>query len=144
MRNRRARPSARNGQAIIRWPTEIRRPSGASASSAVPASILRSALARATGSPDSSAPAVSARYSRDGKGGGHLGAYNPLTGKAVWQYKSKYPLLASVLATAGDLVFSGDPEGMFFALDARTGEKLWSVATGSGHRGSAVSYAVGG
>ena len=29
VRKRRARPSERNGLAIIRWPTEIRRPSGA-------------------------------------------------------------------------------------------------------------------
>ena len=53
-------------------------------------------------------------------------------------------LLASVLATAGDLVFTGDPEGDFFALDARTGNKLWSYQTGAGNRGSAVSYSVGG
>jgi alcohol dehydrogenase (cytochrome c) len=75
---------------------------------------------------------------------GHLGAYDPVSGKQAWQYKSKYPLLASVLATAGDLIFCGDPEGYFFALDAHTGEKLWSVETGSGHRGSAVTYAVNG
>jgi alcohol dehydrogenase (cytochrome c) len=56
----------------------------------------------------------------------------------------KYLLLASVLATAGDLVFTGDPEGNFFALDARSGAKLWSYQTGAGHRGSSVSYAVNG
>ncbi|MBM3775506.1 MAG: PQQ-dependent dehydrogenase, methanol/ethanol family [Acidobacteria bacterium] len=75
---------------------------------------------------------------------GHLDAYDPVTGKKFWTYRSKYPLLASVLSTAGDLVFTGDPEGHFFALDARTGEKLWSFQTGSGHRGSAVTYAVKG
>jgi len=52
--------------------------------------------------------------------------------------------MASMLATGGDLVFTGDPEGDFFALDARTGEKLWRYQTGAGHRGSAVSYAVNG
>ena len=36
----------------------------------------------------------------------------------------KYVLLASMLATAGDLVFTGNPEGEFFALDAKTGNKL--------------------
>jgi alcohol dehydrogenase (cytochrome c) len=56
----------------------------------------------------------------------------------------KYALLASMLATAGDLVFTGDPEGYFFALDARTGNKLWSFQTGAGHRGSAISYSVNG
>jgi PQQ-dependent dehydrogenase, methanol/ethanol family len=75
---------------------------------------------------------------------GHLGAYDPVTGKRHWLYKPTYPLLASVLVTAGDLVFTGDPEGYFFALDARTGEKLWSFQTGSGHRGSSITYAVKG
>ena len=80
----------------------------------------------------------------DGKPGGHLDAYDPVTGQKKWTYESKYPLLASVLATAGDLIFTGDPEGHFFALDAETGKKLWSFPTGSGHRGSSISYSVGG
>ncbi|MBI3667336.1 MAG: PQQ-dependent dehydrogenase, methanol/ethanol family [Acidobacteria bacterium] len=79
-----------------------------------------------------------------GEAGGHLGAYDPITGKRHWIYRSKYPLLASALATGGDLVFTGDPEGEFFALDAATGKKLWSFMTGSGHRGSPVTYAVNG
>ncbi|MBI3681260.1 MAG: PQQ-dependent dehydrogenase, methanol/ethanol family [Acidobacteria bacterium] len=75
---------------------------------------------------------------------GHLDALDPLTGKALWSYKYKYPLLASILSTAGDLIFTGDAEGFFFALDARTGGKLWNFQTGSGHRGSAVTYSVNG
>ena len=79
-----------------------------------------------------------------GEPGSHLSAYDPLTGKLQWSYHSKYPLLASTLATAGDLVFSGDPEGNFFALDAQTGAKLWSFQTGSGNRGSPVAFSVAG
>jgi len=75
---------------------------------------------------------------------GHLDAYEPLTGKARWSYRTKYPLLSSILATGGDLIFTGDIEGYFLAFDAETGEKLWSFNTGSGHRGSAISYAVNG
>ena len=74
----------------------------------------------------------------------HLDAWDPITGKRMWSYPYKYVLLASVLATAGDLVFTGDPEGFFFALNARTGAKLWSYQTGAGNRGSAISYAVNG
>jgi alcohol dehydrogenase (cytochrome c) len=74
----------------------------------------------------------------------HVDAYDPVTGKRQWSFTYKYALLASMLATAGDLVFTGDPEGNFFALDARTGAKLWSFQTGAGHRGSAVTYAVNG
>ena len=83
------------------------------------------------------APAEGPAYS-------HIDAYNPVTGKRVWSVRYKYALLASMLATAGDLVFTGDPEGNFFALDARTGEKLWSYQTGGGNRGSAISYSVNG
>ena len=68
----------------------------------------------------------------DGPAHSHLDAYDPVTGKRQWSYPYKYMLLASLLATAGDLVFTGDPEGFFFALDARTGTKLWSFQTGSG------------
>ncbi|HEV2448048.1 MAG TPA: PQQ-binding-like beta-propeller repeat protein [Candidatus Sulfopaludibacter sp.] len=83
------------------------------------------------------APAEGPAYS-------HIDAYDPVTGKRMWSVRYKYALLASMLATAGDLVFSGDPEGYFFALNARTGEKLWSFQTGGGHRGSAISYSVNG
>ncbi len=80
----------------------------------------------------------------DGTYRSHLDAYDPVTGKRQWSYPYKYLLLASILATAGDVIFSGDPEGFFFALDARTGTKLWSFQTGSGHRGSPVTYTVNG
>jgi alcohol dehydrogenase (cytochrome c) len=74
----------------------------------------------------------------------HLDAWDPVTGERAWSYPYKYVLLSSVLATAGDLVFAGTPEGEFFALDAHTGNKLWSYETGAGHRGSAISYSVNG
>jgi alcohol dehydrogenase (cytochrome c) len=74
----------------------------------------------------------------------HIDAFDPVTGKRQWTYRYQYPLLASVLGTAGDLVFSGDAEGHFFALDARTGQKLWSFQTGAGNRGSSITYLVDG
>lgn len=79
-----------------------------------------------------------------GDPGGHFDAVDPVTGKKQWTYKSKYPLLASALTTGSDLVFTGDPEGNFLSFDAKTGEKLWSFSTGSGHRGSPITYSVGG
>jgi len=74
----------------------------------------------------------------------HVDAWDPVTGKRAWTLPYKYVLLASMLATAGDLVFTGNPEGEFFAMDAKTGSRLWSYQTGAGHRGAAVSYAVNG
>lgn len=83
-------------------------------------------------------------HPKSGEAHAHLSAYDPVTGDRKWRIRHKYPLLASQLATAGGLVFSGDATGRFFALDARDGSELWSFRTGSGHRGSAVTYAVGG
>ena len=79
-----------------------------------------------------------------GEPGGHFDAYDPVSGEKRWSYQSKYPLLASSLATGGDLVFTGDPEGEFMAFDAETGDVLWHFNTGSGHRGSPIAYAVDG
>jgi alcohol dehydrogenase (cytochrome c) len=79
-----------------------------------------------------------------GKVEGYIAAYDARTGERQWTAPASTWILASVLATAGDLVFSGDPEGNFFALDARTGKRLWSIQTGGGHRGSAVTYSIKG
>lgn len=75
---------------------------------------------------------------------GMVQAIEVKTGEIKWQYRTKYPLYSSVLTTGGGLVFTGEPSGRFFALDAQTGELLWQFNTGSGHRASAISYAVGG
>ena len=83
-------------------------------------------------------------HPRDGPARSHLSAYDPASGDRKWRYEHKYPLLASQLATAGGLLFSGDATGRFFALDADSGKELWSFRTGSGHRGSAMTYAVDG
>ena len=80
----------------------------------------------------------------DGEPYSHFDAYDPVTGEKKWTYRSKYALLASSLATGGNLVFTGDPEGRFLAFDAESGEVLWSFNTGSGHRGSPITYAVDG
>ena len=74
----------------------------------------------------------------------HVDAWDPVTGKRAWTSPYKYVLMSSMLATGGDLVFTGDPEGNFFALDARTGAKLWNFQTGAGHRGASISYSVNG
>ncbi len=73
-----------------------------------------------------------------------IAAFDAVSGEKKWEYPYKYVILSSVLSTAGGLVFAGDGEGEFFALDAETGEKLWAFRTGSGHRGSSVSYEIDG
>ncbi|MDT5189379.1 MAG: hypothetical protein QOI28_1630 [Mycobacterium sp.] len=65
-------------------------------------------------------------------------------GEEKWRWRIDYPMAASVLATAGDLVFAGTPTGEFVALNARTGEKLWEFQCGSGHHSSPSTYSVDG
>jgi len=74
----------------------------------------------------------------------HISAFDPLTGKKQWSIPTKYFNLSSLLATAGDLVFGGDLEGYAFALDAKTGEKVWSFNTGGRIASPPVAYSVNG
>jgi alcohol dehydrogenase (cytochrome c) len=78
------------------------------------------------------------------EGWGHVKAFDPATGREVWSWKGRYPMLSSLLATGGDLVFAGEPTGEFNAFHARSGELLWQLQTGSGIHGSPMTYRVGG
>ncbi|MFL5462105.1 MAG: PQQ-dependent dehydrogenase, methanol/ethanol family [Gemmatimonadales bacterium] len=77
-------------------------------------------------------------------GWGHVKAIDPLTGREVWSWKSPHPMLSSLLATGGDLVFAGQASGEFAAFHARTGNLLWQFQTGNGIHGSPIAYSVGG
>ena len=76
--------------------------------------------------------------------GGQVKAFDPASGRLVWEYRSAHPIVASLLSTAGGLVFMGEPTGEFRALDARSGRVLWSFQTGSGIHSNPVTYSVGG
>jgi len=75
---------------------------------------------------------------------GRLSAVNLDTGKVAWKFDTEQPLIGGVLATAGDLVFNGEGNGLFRAFDAKTGKKLWEYQCGAGVNAPAVSYTVGG
>ena len=51
---------------------------------------------------------------------------------------------AGVFSTAGGLVFSGDGQGNFIALDAETGHDLWHIQLGAPIFSAAVSFSVDG
>lgn len=74
----------------------------------------------------------------------HISAFDPLTSKKQWEFVTKYFNQSSLLVTAGDLIFGGDLDGDAFALDARTGKKLWSFNTGARIVAPPVSFSVNG
>ncbi|HLD09333.1 MAG TPA: pyrrolo-quinoline quinone, partial [Methylophilaceae bacterium] len=47
-------------------------------------------------------------------------------------------------ATAGDLVFTGEGNGLFKAYNAKNGKLLWQFNCGAGVNAPPVSYTVGG
>ncbi len=75
---------------------------------------------------------------------GHLDARDPITGAKKWEVRFPEPPMASVLSTAGNLVFVPDSRGTIHAYNADTGGELWNHGDGLGHQGGIVSYAVNG
>jgi alcohol dehydrogenase (cytochrome c) len=71
---------------------------------------------------------------------GSLVAWDPATGKKVWEVASKSPNWSGVLSTAGGVVFAGTQTGRFVAYDAKNGKELWSFQTGSGISGLPIAW----
>jgi glucose dehydrogenase len=65
-------------------------------------------------------------------------------GRIAWQVKTPEPLIGGVLATAGDLVFTGEGNGNLSAFHAKTGELLWQFNCGAGVNAPPVSFEVNG
>ncbi|AHG90260.1 Pyrrolo-quinoline quinone repeat-containing protein [Gemmatirosa kalamazoonensis] len=78
------------------------------------------------------------------KWGGWLTAVDAATGEVRWRYRSPMPMLAGVVATAGDVVVTGELTGDVVAFDARTGAERWRFNTGGPIAGGVVTYAVDG
>jgi len=68
------------------------------------------------------------------------------TNKMVWQNKTPYRIGngGGSTATAGGLVFHGEPDGNILAYDAKTGAELWKFQTGFGAEAPPVVYEVDG
>jgi alcohol dehydrogenase (cytochrome c) len=75
---------------------------------------------------------------------GSLKAVDPTTGEIKAKLMLEYPNLSGALATAGNLVFIGEPDGQFTAHDAKTLQEVWSFSTGTGINAPAVTYSVNG
>ena len=75
--------------------------------------------------------------------GSYLVALDPLTGRAAGRHKWPGGGGGGLLATAGNLVFSGDGSGNFVGLDATNGTPLWHTRIGNPSN-AAQTYMVDG
>lgn len=75
---------------------------------------------------------------------GALTALDPLTGAQKWEFKYFSSPNGGALATVGGVVFAGDSDGNFIALDARTGKDVWHVQLGAAIYSTAISYQLDG
>jgi len=75
---------------------------------------------------------------------GNITAVDYNTGKIKWQVDTEQPMIGGIMATAGGLVFTGEGNGTFSALDSANGRKLWSFQAGAGVNAPPSSYTVNG
>lgn len=84
----------------------------------------------------------------DQKGQRFLRALNIETGEIAWEVPQPGPARAKtwsgVLATAGGVIFYGQPNGGFAAVDQRDGKTLWQFPTNVFMKASPITYTVHG
>ncbi len=86
--------------------------------------------------------ATLAMYPAPGSHGGmgNFIAWDNIEGKIKWSIPEQFSVWSGALATAGDVVFYGTLEGYLKAIDASTGEELYSFKTPSGIIGNVMTY----
>jgi alcohol dehydrogenase (cytochrome c) len=77
-------------------------------------------------------------------GHGAVIAVDAKTGEKKWSFDFVDVTDSGILTTATDLLFTGNREEYFFALNARTGEALWKTALGGAIASGPMTYAVNG
>ncbi|MEL1249707.1 PQQ-dependent dehydrogenase, methanol/ethanol family [Aurantiacibacter gilvus] len=75
---------------------------------------------------------------------GRLVAWDPVAQEERWAIERDFPWNGGTLATGGNLVFQGLPDGTFNAYNAEDGTPLWNFQTERGIVAGAISYAVDG
>jgi alcohol dehydrogenase (cytochrome c) len=74
---------------------------------------------------------------------GTIYAISVETGAVPWKFEQRAGT-ASLVTTGGGLIFGGDVNGRFRALDQNTGKVLWEVNLGSSVTGFPITYSIGG
>jgi alcohol dehydrogenase (cytochrome c) len=66
------------------------------------------------------------------------------TGSVQWRRQWPTPLVAGVTATSGGVLFTGDLNNDFLAIDAHSGKTLYRFNTGGSIGGGVITYALKG
>ena len=74
------------------------------------------------------------------KWSGWTNAVDPKSGKMAWRVHTPTPMYAAITPTAGNVLFTGDLNGNFLVLDARSGKTLYSFETGGPIAGGVITY----
>jgi alcohol dehydrogenase (cytochrome c) len=85
---------------------------------------------------------INQRIPEDGTGA--IQAIDPHTGEIVWRHVMTDVTDSGVLSTASNLVFAGGREGIFYALDAKTGDELWQARLGGQVASGPISFEMDG
>jgi alcohol dehydrogenase (cytochrome c) len=96
-------------------------------------------------------PTAAVLFGRGGGGGrpprfapeeswGKAIAIDPKTGAIKWEFRVLSPPWGGLMSTAGNVVFGGTIQGMIFALNATTGERLFTFSSNGPVYGTAISY----
>ncbi len=75
---------------------------------------------------------------------GAIEAVDLKTRKILWTLRQRSAVASSMLATAGDVVFSGARDLGFRAFDAASGKLLWQTRLDASPSSSPMTYSVGG
>jgi alcohol dehydrogenase (cytochrome c) len=75
---------------------------------------------------------------------GWLTAIDAATGKVRWKNQWNAPAAAGIVSTRGGVLFTGDMDNNFLAIDERNGKVLYQFNTGGSLGGGVVSYELDG